>query len=86
MLIDFNCLYNLTFSCVTSLRTYFIEISLSPILSNAPDFEGLNGLGLTNGSDGDRFVYYFFQIGTKNMQKETRTCKLNLKVSVIFLT
>ena len=84
---DFNWLYNLTFSFVTSLRTNFIEISLPHTLSNALNVERLNGLGFTDGSDGVRFVYYFFQIETKNMQKETRTCKKNLKVFfVIFLT
>ena len=72
MLMDFNWLYNLTFSFVTSLRTNFIEISLRHTLSNALNVERLNGLGFTDGSDGVRFVHYFFRL-------KLRTCKKNLE-------
>ena len=59
VLIDFNWLCNLAFSCVASLRFNFIEISLPHTLSNALDVEELNRLGFTDGSGGVCFVYYF---------------------------
>ena len=59
VLIVFNWLCNLAFSCVASLRFNFIEISLPHTLSNALDVEELNRLGFTDGSGGVCFVYYF---------------------------
>ena len=58
MLINFwHC--NLAFSCVESLRTNFIEISLPYTLSNALSVEELNRLGFNAGSGGVCFAYYF---------------------------
>ena len=64
MLIDCNWLCNLAFSCVASLRTNFIEISLPHNLSTALSVEELNRLGFNDGSGGVRFVYFFFQVAT----------------------
>ena len=60
MLIDCNWLCNLAFSCIASLRTNFIEISLLHNLSTALSVEELNRLGFNDGSGGVRFVYFFF--------------------------
>ena len=62
MLIDFNWLCNLAFSCVASHRTNLIEISLPHTLSNALSVEEWNRLGFHDGSGGVRFVYYFFRL------------------------
>ena len=65
MLIDCNWLCNLAFSCIASLRTNFIEISLLHNLSTALSVEELNRLGFNDGSGGVRFVYFFFfQVAT----------------------
>ena len=64
MLIDCNWLCNLAFSCVASLRTNFIEISLPHNLSTALSVEELNRLGFNDGSGGVRLVYFFFQVAT----------------------
>ena len=52
VLIDFNWLCNLPFSCVASLRTNFTEISLPHTLSNALSIEELNRFSFNDGSGG----------------------------------
>ena len=48
---------NLAFSCVASLRTNFLKISLPHALSNALSVEELKRLGFNDGSGGVCFVY-----------------------------
>ena len=64
MLIGFNWLCNLAFSCVASLRTNFLEISLPHTLPNAPSVEELNRLGFNDRSGGVCLFLLFFQIAT----------------------
>ena len=64
MLIGFNWLCNLAFSCVASLRTNFLEINIPHTLPNALSVEELNRLGFDDGSCGVCFFLLFFQIAT----------------------
>ena len=62
MLTDFNWLCNLAFSCVASLRTNFIEISLPHTSSNVLSGEELDRLDFNEGSSGVCFVYHLFRL------------------------
>ena len=62
MLIGFNWLCNLAFSCAASLRTNFLEINIPHTLPNALSVEELNRLGFDDGSCGVCFFYYFFRL------------------------
>ena len=62
VLINFNWLCNLAFSCVASLSTNFIKIGLPHTLSNALSVGELNRLGFNDGSGGVCFVHYFFSL------------------------
>ena len=62
VLINFNWLSNLAFSCVAALSTNFIKIGLPHTLSNALSVGELNRLGFNDRSGGVRFVYYFFSL------------------------
>ena len=53
---------NLAFSCVPSLRTNIIEISLLHTLSDAFSVEKSKRLNFNDGSGGDHFVYYYFRL------------------------
>ena len=53
---------NLAFSCVASLRTNFLEITLPHTLPNALSVEELSRLGFNDGSGGICFVYYFVRL------------------------
>ena len=62
VLTDFNWFCNFAFSCASSLRTNFIQITLPHASSNALSVEELIRLGFNDRSGGVCFVYYFLRL------------------------